>query len=400
MPVLFVLLGTAGLLFPACAKEGLPAVVREDRFTLDIGRMEDEIDLFNLEHTRRKTALAMRNGLFYIANGNGEKVVRYTSYGDILFMIYNEETNPPPLTLRTGPGDAKSLAARWAVSHPLLEPGAIAVDSRNHSYVEDRFLDERYAFDPENNALLSSVVLHFNQDGRFAGRLGQEGVGGTPFPHITGLYTSQEDELAVVCRHTTGWHIYWFDAAGILLYSIPLQNSGIPLLPGRPGVFPLVDAVMAAPDSRRLFIKADYYRDTFDESANTRSGGEPEGSAIWIMNAENGAYDGSLALPFFEYPRDEHNQKFTGQFLYSMMGVMRNNQVFLSFPIEGGYSLLIINADSQERRRAFIRVDREELHYTTFHISQEGIISGILATNWQARIVWWRADRLAEELSS
>ena len=397
--MLFFLLGTAGLLFPACAKERVPAVVREDRFTLEIGRMEDEIDLFNLEHTRRKTTLAMRDGRFYIANGNGEKVVRYTSYGDILFMIYNEETNPPPLTLRTGPGDTKSLT-RWAVSHPLLEPGASAVDSRNHIYVEDRFPAERQAFDPENNAVLPSAVLHFNQDGRFVAYLGQEGVGGTPFPPITGLYTSKEDELAVVCRHANGWHIYWFDAAGVLLYSIPLRNSGIPLPPNRHGVFPLVDAVMAAPDSRRLFIKVDYYRDTFDEYANTRSGSEAEVSAIWIMNAETGAYAGSLALPFFEYPRDAHNRKGTGQFPYSMMGVMRNNQVFLSFPIEGGYSLLIINADSQERRRAFIRVDREELHYNAFHISEEGIISGILATNWQARIVWWRADRLAEELSS
>jgi hypothetical protein len=82
-----------------------------------------------------------------------------------------------------------------------------------------------------------------------------------------------------------------------------------------------------------------------------------------------------------------------------MLGVIRNGRVFLFFPVEGGYSILILAADSREQRRGFIQVDDEELQYNTFNISEDGILSGLLATNWEAKLVWWRTDRLAGELS-
>ena len=89
------------LLAGACTQEPFPAIIRENLFTLEIGRMEDQIALYNLEGDQgiRRTELAMREGLFYISDGNGEKIVRYNSYGDLLFMIYNDQTNPLPLTL-------------------------------------------------------------------------------------------------------------------------------------------------------------------------------------------------------------------------------------------------------------------------------------------------------------
>jgi hypothetical protein len=119
--------------------------------------------------------------------------------------------------------------------------------------------------------------------------LGKEGVGGSPFPRINGIFTTIRDELAVVCRLPLGWNIYWFDSEGVLLYQIPLQNSAVPIPRDRTAVFPSVDNVMAAPDGRRLFMKVDYYRDTYDESTNTRAGNEPDSSVIWILNVEDGA---------------------------------------------------------------------------------------------------------------
>ena len=182
-------------------------VEREDLFTLEIGRLEDQIALFDLEGGRgaRRSDIAMRDGLFYIVDGNGGKILRYNSYGDLLFMIYNEYTNPPPMTLR--PLSEGSLLTRWAVSYPLEEPGVIMVDSRQHIFVQDRLPPERYSFDVENRALLDNTVLHFNSSGSFVNFLGREGIGGTPFPRIEGLYSSIRDELAVVCRLSTGWNI-------------------------------------------------------------------------------------------------------------------------------------------------------------------------------------------------
>jgi hypothetical protein len=392
----------AGLLFyGACSSNRNNAVAREDLFSLEIGRLEDQIDLFNLEGRRstRKTAIAMREGMFYISNGNGEKIARYTSYGDLLFMIYNEETNPPPLTLRPN-NEGSGLVTRWALPYPLQEPGSIAVDSRKHIYAEDRFPYERHSFDVESKALLDSMVLHFDADGRFVEYLGQEGVGGTPFPRIEGLYTSARNELAVICRYPQGWNIYWFDAEGTVLYFIQLPNALVPIPPDRTPVSPSIDTIAAAPDDRKLYIKVDYYRDTYDESTGTRTGSVPDSSMIWIMNVEDGSYTGTIEVPFFEYTFIENNRKVTENLLYSLLGVIQNGRIFLSFPVDEGYAILILAASGSavEQRRGLIRVDHEELQFNTFCLSEEGILSGLLAANWEAKLVWWRTDTLAGEM--
>jgi hypothetical protein len=385
----------------SCSREKIPSVTRKDLFTISIGRQEDQIDLFNLEgeRSKRTTGIAMRDGLLYISNGNGGKIVRYNSYGDLLFMIYNEEQNPPPLTLRRN-NDNQGVVTRWAFSYPLREPGIIAVDSRKHIYVEDRIPREQHGFDGENKALLDRMVIHFDINGRFVEYLGQEGIGGTPFPRIIGIYTSVNDELAVVCRLPTGWNTYWFDASGDLLYLIQLKNDAIPIPQDRDLVVPFINSISVSPDERRLYLKVDYYRDTYDESTNTRSGSEPDSSVIWIMDVETGTYIRTIEVPFYEFTVTENNRKVIENMFYSMLGVIKNSKIFLYFPVEGGYSILILSPESQEQRRGFIRVDNEELQYTTFTISAEGILSALLATDEDIRMVWWRTDELIGDIVS
>jgi hypothetical protein len=82
-----------------------------------------------------------------------------------------------------------------------------------------------------------------------------------------------------------------------------------------------------------------------------------------------------------------------------MLGVIKDSRVFLYFPVDGGYSLLVLTAGSREQRLGFIQVRNEELEYNTFNLSAEGILSGLLATEWDARLVWWRTDRLLGEMN-
>jgi hypothetical protein len=386
------------LILAGCFEKGSVSVAREDLFTLDIGRLEDQIDLYNLEGGRsnRKTSLFMRDGLFYISDGNGGKVVHYTSYGDLLFMIYNEETNPPPLTLRTDVENA-SPATRGAFSYPLLEPGTIAVDTRKHIYVEDRLPYERRSYDAENRILKDSIVLHFDANGRFVEYLGKEGIGGSPFPRIEGISVSLRDEFAVLCRLPTGWHIYWYDAAGTLLFFLPMMNHNIPVLPDRQPALPSIDAIAVSPDSRKIYIKVDYYREIFDGSTNTKLGAEPDSSVIWLMSVEDGSYQGTIDVPFFEQSVTENNSRVTERLLYSLLGAVQNDRVFLTFPVEDGYSIMLLSTDPHEQRRGFIQVKNEELQYNAFSISAEGILSALLATDFNARLVRWRTDKFLEE---
>ena len=399
----FVAVFIAAFLISGCNRSAkIPQVEREDLFTLDIGKLEDQIALFNLEGDQgiRRAGITMRNGLFYISDGNQGKILRYNSYGDLLFMIYNEETNPPPLTLK--PLTEGSVVTRWAVPYPLQEPGEITVDSRKHIYVRDRLPYERHSFDTESKALLDNVILHFDEDGRFVEYLGREGVGGSPFPNIEALYVSLKDDLAVVCRLPTGWNIYWYDSEGIFRFVIQLKNDAIPIPPDRENVFPSLDKIAVAPDARKLYVKVDYYRNTYDESTNTRTGIESDSSVIWVMNAEDGSWEKHIDVPFFENTYTEQNRRFSSKMPYSLLGVTKNGEIFLTFPVEGGYSLLVMSSESGasgEQRQGFIQVANDELQFNVFDLSADGILSGLLANDWQVKLVWWRTDKFLGEAS-
>jgi hypothetical protein len=386
--------------FAACDRPNqVPPVDRENLFTLDIGRLEDQIAMYRFEGNlgTRHTGMAMLDGYFYISDGTGGKILKFNSYGDLLFMIYNEETNPPPLSLR--PLQDGSLVTRWSVSYPLQEPGLIVVDSRKHIYVRDQLPFERHSYDTENRAYLDGIILHFDEDGRFVEYLGRDGIGGSPFPRIESLHISENDDLAVVCRIPTGWNIYWFNADGAFLFLVQLKNEALPVPVDRDMVIASLDSIVAAPESRKLYVKVDYYRDTYDESTNTRTGNEPDSSVIWIMDVESGAWEKNVEIPFYEYSYTLNNRRQTVRVFYSMMGVLRDGRIFLSFPIETGYSLLILSSDSAanaSHQQRTIQVDNSELHYNIFNLSDEGILSALLVDDWQVKLVWWRTDRLSD----
>jgi hypothetical protein len=382
----------ASVLAAGCSPRDLPSVDRENLFGLTIGKLEDQIDLFDLEGRggETKVRLAMRDGIFFISDGAGAKVVRYTSYGDLLSMVYNPDTNPPPLTLSTA-ADGDGVVTRRAVPYPLNAPGELAVDSRKHLYVEDRLPADRRIFDAERGALLDSVVLHFDGNDQFVEYLGQEGVGGTPFPYILSLAASADDEIVVTCRLASGWQVYWFDRAGNPLYVIHLDRTDLPRPVGR-DVQPSLDSIVAAPDGRRLFLKIDYYRDLIDESTTTRSGIGNDGSMIWVMDVATGAYLEQIEVPAYEKDTIENDRSVVTEHLYSLIGVARGGRIFLAAPDEGGYALLLLHTGSRDQKRGFIRVDDSELQFNAFHLSADGILSALLASTFEAKTVWWRTD--------
>ncbi|MDR2471360.1 MAG: hypothetical protein LBD09_04550 [Treponema sp.] len=395
--VLFVPVVPAAILaLSGCSRGRISSVARRDLFTLGIGPLEDQLNLSGVSGGGRRTSLAMRDGFFYVSDTAGEKIVHYTSYGELLFMIYNGETAPPPLTLPEDTGRAGMLT-RWSTAYPLREPGALTVDSRKHIYAAGKVEDERRASDAEDGALLDNVVVHFDDAGRFVNFLGQEGIGGKPFPRIMDIYASADDEIAVVCLLPSGWNVFWFNSEGTLLFLVHLRNDGIPRPPEAKVDYASMDMVAASPDERKLFFKVDYYRNILDGSGNAMA--VPDSSVIWIMNVETGTYNESMAVPFFEYTSTEEGKKATQKLPYAMLGVIRHSRVFLYFPVDGGYSLLVLTAGSREQRLGFIQVRNEELEYNTFNLSAEGILSGLLATEWEARLVWWRTDRLLGEMS-
>jgi len=376
----------------ACKNKSIGSVEREELFSLEIGPMEDQIALYKLEGNMgiKRTGFTMREGLFYIADGNAGKIVRYNSYGDLLFMIYNEETNPAPITLKTNIS-VEEQTTRWAYTYPLNAPGWITVDSRRHIFAEDRPAEQAHRNDPESGAVLDGIILHFDQDGRFLNYLGREGIGGSPFPRIVGLTTSVRDELAVICRIPNGWNVYWYNASGMLLYLVKIASDAIPSYPDWPQAITAVDHVAAAVDARKLFIKVDYSRDTFDQLTNTRTGSEPISSVIWILDVEDGSYSGSVEVPLFEI--SENSRSVGIKVFYSMIGVMRGGKALLYFPVETGFSILFVDSHSREQRRGYLNFFIDELRYNDFFLSPDGILCAMFADNFNVKLLWWRTDK-------
>ncbi len=270
----------------------------------------------------------------------------------------------------------------------------IVIDGLNagkHIFVEDRLPSQEHRRDIETEAVLDGIILQFDKDGRFINYLGREGIGGSPFPRVVGLTASARDELAVICRLPDGWNIYWYNSAGTLLFIVKIAADSIPSLPDLPEALAAVDTITAAPDARKLFLKIDYSRDTFDQSTNTRTGSQPVTSVIWTLDVESGAYTNSLEIPLFELT--ENGRPIDVKVFYSMLGVTRGGKALLYFPVETGLSILFVDTASPEHRRSFLNFTNDELQYNYFYLSTEGILAAMLADTESVKMVWWRTDK-------
>jgi len=380
--------------FAASCLRNQASLQREDLFSLDVGPLEDQVSLFVfLENFGLpRASIAMRDGFFYISDGTGRKIVRYNSFGDLLFLVFNDETNMEPTDLRIRTEDDGQMT-RWAYTFPFRSPGRIAVDSRRHIFVEEVMPDERHVFAAESQTLLDTVVLHFDQDGRFIDYIGQGGRGGFPFPRVMGLHVSANDEIVVVCQLATGWDVFWYNAYGEQLFLVHIRNDEIPAPPDLQNFFASIDAVMAAPDARKLFVKVDYYRDIFEPLTGNRVGTETLNSLVWVLNIETGEYEGFAEVPFFESTHTERGRTVQTNLLYSMLGVVRDGGMLFYFPVDNGYAILRMDTSGYGQRRGFIEIDPTKLVFNTFHLSPEGILSAMLADEWTATVAWWRMER-------
>ena len=156
------------IIFFSCTESsGVISLDDNELFTLKYGNFEDQLNLFSLASPAPvRTSLAMRDGFFYIANGEAQKVLELNSYGDLLSIYYNGEGNPTPSFADATDSQIVSTT-RKAVEYPFNSLGAIAADSRKYIYVVDQLPPERHEQDVENRLLLSQIVLRFASDGTF-----------------------------------------------------------------------------------------------------------------------------------------------------------------------------------------------------------------------------------------
>lgn len=391
---------TASLFFSCKEKKNTEVLKREQRFILNYGNFEDEIDLFDLmqQGTNIETYLQMRNGFFYITNGKSKKVMQFTSYGDLLSILYNPETNPTPsFSISENIGESKQ-GTQQATAYQFLSPSNLAVDNDKNLYVVDQLPQERQELDSERNIWLKNVVLRFSANGEYLDYLGQQGLGGTPFPHIQNVFCTEKNEPVVVSITNDGYIVNWFNQDGFPLFTVPIETNLLPDPFEATGkdVFKSLDIIVPDYNTRILYLKIDYYQSEIDANSGFKSAVSYGATYIYPLNVETGIFLEPVLVPSYEEQTKDSGEPDIKP--YELLGITESGYFFFITPLENGYDLQIIQSNGQKIIHKKLLVAQEDLVFSRMNLSKEGIISSLLANNFEASVVWWRADEIIDSL--
>jgi hypothetical protein len=380
----------AAAMLAGCARGNAPELAAEPLFSLELGRLEDQLDLFQTKDVPQNmpTRIAMRDGLFYVSNGSAHKIMVFSSYGDLLFLLYDPRTNPTP-ALESAPTAPDTVTTRGAVAYPFQDLGEIAVSSEKVLYVEDTAPAARVVKDPLTGSL-SRVVLRFDRRGTPMAPLGQEGLNGTPFPYITALHVTDDDQLVVVCRLAAEWQVFWFSREGALLHQVEIDQAHLPPIDDSSQSAALV-SIMPDMDAPVLYLLLYYYPRTGEKA------GTGVTAKVFPLDLRTRQYGSAIELPV--NPGRKEKVGFTTEEIarppYDLLGAGSNGHLYLlGYTDSNLYNLVILGLDGRVRGRAWMVIEDSELTYRDTHLSPTGIIYGLLCGQSRADVSWWRADRL------
>jgi hypothetical protein len=284
---------------------------------------------------------------------------------------------------------------RTAASYPFRAVGEIAVDSKQRLYVEDRLPPERRVSDTDSDALLDHVVLRFGKDGHFIDYLGQEGIGGTPFPYLLGIYTLASDDCVVISMTQAGWKVHWFDENGILQSSLKLRRGDLPVLDKGRDYIASLDKILPDLSGDAILMKVDYYKTAIDPSTQDPAGVEFAESWTYRMDIRDGKYVDRWRIPAIERNvKDDEGHTIRSSRVPEFLGAAGRDFFFIYADDDGRTYISTFDRTSKSVSRYSLDIAADELFYNSYFLSRDGILCAILGTKYEARVVWWRFDKL------
>ncbi len=383
----------------SCSSRGNATLEQEQLFSIPIGKMEDQLDIYydGISSFDDRIRVNMKDGIIFLANSRGRKVMEFSSYGDLLSLHYNPDFNPKPVLLNTPGGDDR-VSSRVALPFPFLEVGEIAVSSEGNLLVEDAVPDARAENSPEMHAYLNRVVRRFDSNGNYMDYLGQEGIGGTPFPYIENIHVNSRDEIIIVSRGEDAWLVFWFTSGGTLKYQVTVPLSNLPA-PDEQGIIPSLEKIIPDTEEDMLYVKIDTYREVRESISGTGTRIDYFASYFFWLNPATGEYEGSM-----EVPHVVRKQEIPGlgagqdeEVLHEFLGVARGGFFFLIGPFSAGqYQILVVDRNGVVIDRPRINLQDREIFYRDFHLNNDGILTAVLCREYEADLVWWRTDRVLD----
>ncbi len=396
----FLFILSVGLLFMfgSCREASIEDLNREELFSLSLGKMENQIDLFQVAGVpfKRRNRIYRKGGRIYISNGNSAKIMEFTSYGDLVFLLQNAEKNPQTIILNSDVNQ-QNFTNRSARSFPFQNIGSLVVDSKKRLYVEDEVPPDQREVDDDTGAVYYKRILRFDRDGSLIDFLGQEGIGGTPFPFIQSLHITASDELVIITRLVSEWIIFWFNSEGFPVYNVHVDAEHLPQQENS-----IVSLDKVIPDYRRrdLLMMITFYEEQINPSTQTRDAIRRSLGRVYRFDLENRVYDSYIAVP----QSGTRKESVGGMELevpapsYEMLGITLDGNYFFMRPLDfNRYELLALGEKGEVKARRVFTIEDSEIYFKFLNLSEEGILSGLLCFQDEVKIVTWRSDRLVQE---
>jgi len=384
------------ILLSACTRKNVVESITEDElFTVSYGNFEEQLNIFSLNEVGDiETGIFMKDGFFYVVNGESQKVMELNSYGDLLTLYYNEDSLTKQLI---DSYDREDLSIHKEIAYPFGYTGQLAVDSAKCVYIVCKIPRDRQELSSDGTTLYSQAILRVPRDGSQIDYIGQQGPGGTPFPYIRNLYTNDNDELIAVCAVNDGMMVYWFGKDGFLKSMIPVNAAEAPKVTGideDSSVFLTVENVIPDYSEYKLYVKIDNYSSYSDKASKAQAGISYINTLLYPLDISSGLYGNPVIIPPYEESVTVDYSRLVYKLPYDFLGVTKNGWKFFVVSTTSGFDVEMINAENQKVLHRHFDVNKSNVFFHNMHLSSDGIISVLYADENNARVVWYRTDKL------
>ena len=399
-PLYFVFLSLISFVLAGCLKsESIEAINENELFSIPYGNFENQLSVKDLNDVGGiRYGIYMRDGFFYIVNGEAEKVMELNSYGDLLSLYYNEDSRINSI-LEKSKRNPESV--RYQISYPFGYDGTICADNLKNIYTVCSVPHDRQEQSEDGSTLLSHTVLRIARDGSSIEYLGQQGPGGTPFPFIKNIYTDEKDELIVISTSSDGMIAYWFGTDGFLKYKVPVSASSIPKITSQDEIadyYVTIDNVIPDYSSYLLYVKVDYYANSIDEESKVQSGINYVQTLLYPLNILESRFEEPVSIPPYEESVVADYSRLTYRIPYDFMGVTKTGWKFFIIKDDDGFTIQMIQNENQRILRRHFKTAHNDILFNTMSLSSNGIITALYLEKESARIVWYRTDNLIESI--
>lgn len=406
--ILLLICIIASLMNFSCEKTSVSNnLTSEKLFSLSYGSFENQLKFYDLSGgSEISSQIEMRNGFFYISDSNARKVMEVNTYGDLMLILYNSDTNPVPTFIQMSDispedvGIPSANATQRATIYPFNRISSIAVDSAKNMYITDYLPEDRYEEDEDGTQVLRQIVLRFDENGRYIDYIGQQGPGGSPFPYVKELYTTKQNELVVVTLTANGYEVFWFNEDGFLKYRVPVSFDRLPVPASDENreMFKSLEAIVPDFSEQKLYLKIDYCVMEYDESSKVQSGISYDKTLLYPFDLNTASYEEPILIPAYDEVLSNEYSKITYKVPYDLLGITENGWVFFIISDEKGYAVMMVQPETQKIVRRHLDIPSDYLVYYNISLSEDGIISIMLSTDTETQVIWWRTDQLINSL--